>query len=179
MGVIAGIAGVLVVGLAPRDSYGAADCFLKIDGVKGDSKDADHRDQISVESWSWKVTNPIDVTSGQRTGRRQLKEFVFTVPMSKADPKILELLYMGTQIKEAVFACRKAGRAASGHGPSSDAFTIKFTKPILQGYQMTGTVVDDPNSELSIVFEKMELDYKGDATDKEKTSVTIQWSASQ
>jgi hypothetical protein len=44
---------------------------------------------------------------------------------------------------------------------------------------MTGTVVDDPNSELSIVFEKMELDYKGDATDKEKTSVTIQWSASQ
>ena len=31
----------------------AVDMFLKLDGIKGESKDAKHKDEIHIESFSW------------------------------------------------------------------------------------------------------------------------------
>ena len=31
----------------------AVDFFLKIDGIKGESVDKDHKDEIEIASWSW------------------------------------------------------------------------------------------------------------------------------
>jgi len=31
----------------------AVDYFIKFDGIKGESADAKHKDEIDVESWSW------------------------------------------------------------------------------------------------------------------------------
>jgi len=31
----------------------AVDFFLKIDGIKGESMDSTHKDEIDLQSWSW------------------------------------------------------------------------------------------------------------------------------
>lgn len=31
----------------------AVDMFLKIDGIKGESQDKKHKDEIDLSSWSW------------------------------------------------------------------------------------------------------------------------------
>ena len=33
------------------------DYFIKFDGIKGESTDAKHKDEIDVESWSWGETH--------------------------------------------------------------------------------------------------------------------------
>ena len=35
----------------------AVDMFLKIDGIKGESQDKKHKDQIDLMSWSWGASN--------------------------------------------------------------------------------------------------------------------------
>ena len=35
----------------------AVDYFLKFDGIKGESTDAKHKDEIDIESWSWGETH--------------------------------------------------------------------------------------------------------------------------
>ena len=35
----------------------AVDYFIKFDGIKGESTDAKHKDEIDVESWSWGETH--------------------------------------------------------------------------------------------------------------------------
>ena len=42
----------------------AVDYFIKFDGIKGESADAKHKDEIDVESWSWGETH-----SGARPAR--------------------------------------------------------------------------------------------------------------
>jgi type VI protein secretion system component Hcp len=34
----------------------AVDYFIKFEGIKGESADAKHKDEIDVESWSWGET---------------------------------------------------------------------------------------------------------------------------
>ena len=36
----------------------AVDFFLKLDGIKGESADAKHKDEIDIESFSWGMTQP-------------------------------------------------------------------------------------------------------------------------
>ena len=35
----------------------AVDYFIKFDGIKGESADVKHKDEIDVESWTWGETN--------------------------------------------------------------------------------------------------------------------------
>jgi len=37
----------------PSLSWAATDCFLKIDGTNGDSKDDQHRGEIDLKSYAW------------------------------------------------------------------------------------------------------------------------------
>ena len=47
------------------------DYFLKFDGIKGESADAKHKDEIDIEAWSWGETNAAGHASGGGGGRRQ------------------------------------------------------------------------------------------------------------
>ena len=35
----------------------AVDMFLKLDGIKGESVDSKHKDEIAVLAWSWGMSN--------------------------------------------------------------------------------------------------------------------------
>jgi len=42
--------------------------FLKIDGIKGESTDVKHKDEIDIESFSWGVSHPGVVATGGGSG---------------------------------------------------------------------------------------------------------------
>jgi type VI secretion system secreted protein Hcp len=48
----------------------AVDYFMKFEGIKGESVDAKHKDEIDVESWSWGETR--SGAGGAGSGGRDL-----------------------------------------------------------------------------------------------------------
>ena len=47
----------------------SVDYFLKIDGIKGESGDSKHKDEIDVLSWSWGETQQGASGQGRTTSR--------------------------------------------------------------------------------------------------------------
>ena len=59
------------------------DYFLKFDGIKGESTDAKHKDEVDVEAWSWGETHAagpgwqavdrVEREAGEPHGRPRIK----------------------------------------------------------------------------------------------------------
>ena len=96
-------ASVFDTDIVPLDPTSASqDMFLKVDGVPGESADAQHKDQIDVQSWSFGAEN-------SRGGKATFQEFTITKKIDQASPKFLQALAKGTHIKDVELSVRKAG----------------------------------------------------------------------
>src|SRR6187549_606669 len=66
--------------------------FLKIDGIVGDSIDANHKGEIDVLSWSWGVTHAGGGAGpgggGGGAGKASFQDFHFVSRISKASPAL-------------------------------------------------------------------------------------------
>src|SRR5258708_339105 len=89
----------------------AADFFLDIDGIKGESSDSKHKDHIELLSWSWGETQSGHSASGGGggTGKVAMQDFAFHMKINKASPLLFLNCATGTHIKKAQLTCRKAG----------------------------------------------------------------------
>lgn len=90
----------------------AVDYFLKLDGIKGESQDSKHKDEIDVESWSWGETQSGTHAGGGGggAGKVSMQDFHFVMKVNKSSPKLLQACASGEHIKEALLTCRKAGK---------------------------------------------------------------------
>jgi type VI secretion system secreted protein Hcp len=135
----------------------AVDYFLKIKGIEGESTDAKHKKEIEALSWSWGVTNSGSHASGAGggAGKAVMREFNFTMRVSKATPLLVEACYTGNHLPEAVLTVRKAG------GQQQEYLVIKFADLIVSSYQtggQQGGVI--PVDHISMNFAKIEYSYK-------------------
>jgi type VI secretion system secreted protein Hcp len=89
----------------------AVDIFLKIEGIKGESKDAAHKDEIDVLSWSWGMSQSggFHAGGGGGSGKVQVRDLSFVKPVDKASPALGQHLTNGKHIKSARLTVRKAG----------------------------------------------------------------------
>ena len=89
----------------------AVDMFIKIDGVKGESQDAKHKDEIDILAWSWGATNSGSTQSGGGggSGKANIQDISITKYVDKASPLLLGKVCQGEHIKEATLTVRKAG----------------------------------------------------------------------
>ena len=140
----------------------AADTFLKIDGIEGESLDSTHKGEIEVLSWSFGATqNGISsVGTGAGAGKVNLQDFHFTVQASKASPKLFELCATGTHIKTAILTNRKAG------GEQGEFLKHTFSDILVSSFQ-TGGHQDggNPQEQISFNFTKVEVEYKEQKAD--------------
>ena len=137
----------------------AADYFLKLDGIEGESTDDKHKNEIEVESWSWGVTNSgaghTSGTTGSGAGKSVHQDIHFTSKLSKASPKLMLACATGSHITEATLTCRKAG------GDQQEYLTIKLNDVFVSSYQSGGSsggIV--PTDQFSLNFAKWEDTYK-------------------
>jgi type VI secretion system secreted protein Hcp len=141
----------------------AADYFIKFDGIKGESKDAKHAEEIEVLSWSWGMTNPGagGTGGGAGAGKVSMQDFHFTTTFSKASPALMLRCANGAHIANALLSARKAGGKGGG-----DYLTFKFSDVVVSSYQTGGTASGEREvDQLSLNFAKVEVDYKEQKSD--------------
>jgi type VI secretion system secreted protein Hcp len=100
----------------------AADFFLKIDEIEGESKDDKLKNQLQLKSWSWGETNSASQPwgGGGGTGKVSMQDFHFVITVGKHSPKLMEACATGKHVGNAVLTCRKAG------GEQEDFLIYKF-----------------------------------------------------
>ena len=140
------------------------DYFLKIDGVKGESQDANHKEQIDIESFSWgenNVTTIGSATSGAGAGKVKFDSFVFTTRVSQASPTLALMCANGTHAPTAVLVARKAG------GKQEEYYKVTFKIVFITGYKSIGVGGTDliPRDEVTCVFGSYEIDYRPQSRD--------------
>jgi type VI secretion system secreted protein Hcp len=140
----------------------ASDIFAKIGDIKGESRDAKHKDEIEVLSWSWGVSQSGSVThgGGGGAGKATFHDFNFTHHIDKASPLLLKSCATGTHIPEATITVRKAGK------PQQDYLIIKMTDVLITGVAMS-MAADEPSGAENVTLQaaKVDLEYKAQKPD--------------
>ena len=140
----------------------AVDYFIKFDGIKGESADAKHKDEIDVESWSWGETRAAGAPSGggAGAGKVSMQDFHFVMRLNRASPGLMKACATGQHIKMATLTGRKAGK------DQQDYLTFKFHDVLVSSYQTGGSEqADVPIDQVSLNFAKIEVDYKQQKAD--------------
>jgi type VI secretion system secreted protein Hcp len=90
----------------------ASDMFAQIGDIKGESRDAKHKDEVEVLSWSWGVsqTGNLAQGSGGGSGKPSFSDVQFTHHIDKASPLLMRACATGMRIKDATITARKAGK---------------------------------------------------------------------
>jgi type VI secretion system secreted protein Hcp len=151
----------------------AADMFLKIDGIDGESQDAKHKGEIEIESFSWGASRPGTggTGGGGTTGRVTMDDFSFTTPVTKASPKLLLACVENRRIKTALLTVRRSG--AQQH----DFLKVTMSDvQILAWKQAAGAEL--PLDQVSMNFGKVQIAYTGQRPDGTAgDTVTAGWDA--
>jgi type VI secretion system secreted protein Hcp len=140
----------------------AVDYFLKFDGIKGESVDAKHKDEIDVESWSWGETNASTPSSGggAGAGKVSMQDFHFVMGLNRASVGLMKACATGQHIKSATLSARKAGKG------QQEYLTFKFQDVLISSYQTGGSEdTDVPTDSVSFNFAKLEVEYKRQKAD--------------
>jgi type VI secretion system secreted protein Hcp len=132
------------------------DYFLKIEGIQGESRDAKHKDQIELESFSWGETQSGSVGPGGGAGKVQMQDLHFVKRLDKASPKLFLACASGQHIKGATLVARKAGK------DQQEFLIYKFTDILVSSYQTGGSAHGDllPMDQVSFNFGRIEVEYR-------------------
>jgi type VI secretion system secreted protein Hcp len=136
----------------------AFDAYLKIDGVKGESKSKGFEDQIELLSFSWGASNPTTVGSGSGSGAGKVSISSFNL-MKKTDAAsgpIFQACCAGKHFPEATVTLRKSG----GDAPI-DYLVYKFSEVYVDKVQWSGSSGGDdlPMENVSFTFGKVQFTY--------------------
>ena len=133
----------------------AVDVYLKIGDVKGESKDAKHKDEIEVLSWSWGISNPVDARAGagKGAGKANFNDLSFMHSVDKSSPVLLKACAMGDHFADATLVSRKAGKG------QQEYLIVKLKEVFVSSVQPSGSS-EHPMESVSISFGHIDLEYK-------------------
>jgi type VI secretion system secreted protein Hcp len=133
------------------------DYFLKIEGVEGESKDAQHPGAIDITSWGWGASQAGTSAAGGGggAGKVSMRGANFTAPVNKASPVLMRACATGEHLKKAVLTCRKAGKG------QQEFLVCTLTDVLVSRFQSTspgrGAV---PTDMFTLDFALIEFAYK-------------------
>ena len=133
----------------------AIDVFLKITGIPGESKDAKHKDEIDIFSFSWGLSQAEAAAhgSGGGAGKANFQDFNFMVPVSKASPKLFLACAKGEHIADARLTLRKAGENPV------EFLVYNLSDCQVTSYQESASS-ELPTDSFSLSYGKIEVSYK-------------------
>lgn len=133
----------------------AADTFLNIDGIKGESEDSKHTGEIEVIAWSWgeSQTATASFGGGSGAGKVNMQDFHFSMHANKASTELMYHCASGKHIGKAVLTARKAGEE------QQEYLTYTMTDCVVSSYQ-TGGSGEIPIDSVTLNFAKIEVSYK-------------------
>lgn len=135
----------------------ALSVFARIGAIKGESRDARHRDQIDVLAWSWGVSQSGTAGhgGGGGAGRASFHDFTFTHHIDKASPLLMKACATGEHLRDGVITVRKAGEG------QQDFLVITMTDLLVSSVAPSVTAEGDTTLEsVVLTFAKVDLEYK-------------------
>ena len=147
--------------------------FLKVDGIKGEATDVDHKDEIEVVSWSWGVSEASISSGGGGIvgGKAKVGDFVVGKQVDKASPNRLRACLTAKHISGVVLMQRKAGAG------QSNFLTITLNDVLISSLNDVDTAAA-PRPAESIVFAFGKVIYEyvpHKANGQPGTPVTLRW----
>jgi type VI secretion system secreted protein Hcp len=139
----------------------AVDMFLKLDGIKGESKDHKHKDEIHIESFSWGLSQMGAHGSGGGggAGKVSVHDVSITKHLDKSSPELMLHCCNGKHIKEGLITVRKAGEHPVEY------LKIKISEIIVSGIQHAGHGSELLSESLTLNFAKFHVDYQEQGSD--------------
>ncbi len=124
-----------------------AECYLRIDGIKGDAGGSRQSAEIAVVSWSWGLTQSgaAHVASGAGAGAADVADLKIAKALDHTTPAITKLAYAGTDVKKAVLSCR-------ARADSPDFLVISLSGAVFISSHKYGMDRERPTEELTIHF---------------------------
>lgn len=103
------LAGAMVAS-ATLPAPAAADVFLKIDGIPGESTDSKHKDEIDILSYTQSFRQAINrATGGSGTGKVTCGDITVLKNIDKSSPKLIQYVTTGKHIPKATLTFRTVG----------------------------------------------------------------------
>ena len=132
------------------------DAFLKLEGIKGETDDTKHKDEIEVLSWSWGLTN--EGTGhhggGSGAGKVQVQDIVISKRVDASTPVLIQFSTLGKHIKTGTLVVRKAG------GKPFEYWKIVLTDILVTSVNLGGSDGSPILSEqLSLNFKTFKVTY--------------------
>ena len=134
----------------------AVDMFLKLDDVKGESKDSKHKEEIDVLAWSWGLSQSGSAHQGGGggAGKVAVQDISLTKHTDKASPNLLKFCCSGKHFKEAVLTVRKAGEKPVEY------LKITMEQVLISSVSTGGSGGEDRLTEnVSLNFAKFKFEY--------------------
>jgi type VI secretion system secreted protein Hcp len=135
----------------------AVDMFLKLDGVKGESKDQAHTQEIDVLSWSSGMSNSGSAHQGggAGSGKVSVQDLSVTKFVDSSSAPLMLSCCDGSHFDSAVLTVRKAG----GEKPV-EYVTIKLQEVLITSVATGASGGEDRLTEsVSLNFAKVKVEY--------------------
>lgn len=162
-----------------------SDYLLELKGpqVKGESQDAQHKDCIEIDSWSWSGHNASthQFGSGGGAGKCSLGDMQLSKSIVDcATVTLFQMLCKGTHGKEAILYCRK--KAGGKQGDQQ----VEFLKITMKDYTVSSVSLGGHGSatgvseSVSIAFTEIKFEYTQQKEDGSRGSVVQSgWNVAQ
>jgi type VI secretion system secreted protein Hcp len=136
----------------------AIDIFLKVAGIKGESTDDQHREEIDVASFSWGLSQQRTTGTGGGAGasKASFQDLHVVTNVSQASPQLFLASAAGRHIETAVLTCRKAGGS-----PQQDFLKYALSDVLVASYHTDGQAEDSvPVDEVSFTYVQIKVEYR-------------------
>lgn len=140
----------------------AVDMFLKLEPVKGESRDAKHKEEIDILSWSWGMSNSgsAHVGGGAGAGKVSVQDLNVTKYVDKASPDLFLACCDGKHFNEAKLVVRKAGETPL------DYLVLTLNQVLITSVSTGGSGGEDRLTEnVTLNFARVKVEYT-EQTDK-------------
>lgn len=129
---------LLAAGLLLAPPASAADAFLQLGGIEGESTDAKHKGWIEVSSFQLEQVRQAATTVGSATGgagagRVSVHDISITKRVDKSTPSLFKHCASGVHIPTATISMRKAG------GNQQEYLVIKLVDVLVSSYRTSGS----------------------------------------
>ena len=144
------------MGTQPPPQPLAFDCFMKIDGIPGESTDDKHKDWIEIFAFNHGISQPGTVVGGPTSERCDHEDFSIVKTLDKATPKLFLACCNGQHIMEVTLELCRAG------GDKQKFMEYKFQDLIISSVKPSaGTVSGQPLplEQVSFNYGKIEWNY--------------------
>ncbi len=134
----------------------AVDMFLKIEGIKGESKGTGHKDEIDVLAWSWGLSQSGTMHSGGGggAGKVNVQDLSITKYFDSGSADLMLACCNGKHIPSAILTIQKAGEKVLPY------IKITLTNILVSSVSTGGSGGEDRLTEnIALNFEKVKVEY--------------------